>query len=111
MKAAVFVDRAHVPDAVSLVVFAAGLFGGEGEAAEVALEGGRWFEHGDLFRFLLLENSILLLLRDGPGWNGAMSSILRESYAEVHRNSRRRKNLASPFSVVRWARNLGTSTF
>jgi hypothetical protein len=45
VKSAVFVDCAHRADTVALVVFSPGLFGREGEAAEVPLEGGRWFEH------------------------------------------------------------------
>jgi hypothetical protein len=45
VKSTVFIDCAHRTNAVALVVFSSGLFGGEGEAAEVSLKRRRRFEH------------------------------------------------------------------
>jgi hypothetical protein len=61
VESAVFVDCAHRAYAIALVVFSSGLFGREGEAAKVPLEGGRWFEHiGDTCSLLLFTADFLL---------------------------------------------------
>jgi hypothetical protein len=45
VKVSVARNGTEFPDAVALVVFFAGLFCAEGEAAKHFLEGGGWFEH------------------------------------------------------------------
>jgi len=75
VEAAVFVDRAHGTYAVALVVFSSGLFGREGEAAEVPLEGGRWFEHVGDSLSLLSQMSDFLLCEIGRVNNETTSLI------------------------------------